>query len=672
MLAKEAPDCIPVKSMFLCSKNRFIFLTMPAGERLDMAELAKFTGISRPPFRILRSEKYEEVFGFRANHVSIIEALESRSQSKVPFQFLFDSSFDTKASSLQIACLNRDGTGSLLLEMDTILQKVAEIDTMNAKKCFFLAAGASAVKSVEGDKLIQQGDSMLKDLSISSSYSKLGIGARKEENFYSWYTEVIKKAELIEYYDVSGCYILRPWGYSIWENIQYWFDSEIKKMGVQNCYFPILITKAALQREESHLDGFAPEVAWITKNGDCSLSDPIAVRPTSETAMYPAYAKWIRSHRDLPLKLNQWSNVLRWEFSHPTPFIRSREFLWQEGHTAWETAEEAKGEALQILGLYADVYQHLLAVPVIQGKKTEKERFPGADITWSIEAFITQGGRGCQAATSHFLGQNFAKMFEIEFENQNKERKYVWQNSWGFTTRSIGIMIMTHSDNKGLVLPPRVAQVQIIILPCGIKSSTTPEEKAAIISALDAVNKELCAAGVRSQVDARENVSVGWKFNHWELKGVPLRLELGPKELCADKLKVTCRYNGMKKEIKRATMASDISLLLSSIHDNMLADATHRMTNSIQLVKSWTDFRAILAHNGFPQAAFCGDKCCEESIKAQSAVPSRGGATEANSSVMGAKSLCIPIKQPDLPLTQCINEMCENTPTSFTIFGRSY
>ena len=292
----------------------------------------------------------------------------------------------------------------------------------------------------------------------------LGLDATIEEDFGAWYSQVVVAGELIEYYDISGCYILRPWAYSMWEQIKDFFDKEIKKEGVENCYFPLFVSSARLEAEKDHIEDFAPEVAWVTRSGQSELDVPIAVRPTSETVMYPVFANWIRSHRDLPMKLNQWCNVVRWEFKHPTPFIRSREFLWQEGHTAFTNKADADKEVRHILDLYRRVYEELLAVPVIPGVKSEKEKFAGGLYTTTVEAFVPHTGRGIQGATSHCLGQNFAKMFQIEYENKNGGRSMVWQNSWGCTTRTIGVAIMVHGDNKGLVLPPRVAPLQVVVV----------------------------------------------------------------------------------------------------------------------------------------------------------------------------------------------------------------
>ena len=375
---------------------------------------------------------------------------------------------------------------------------------------------------------------------------------------------------MIEYYDVSGCYILRPWSYFIWEQIKDFFDKEIRKLGVQNCYFPIFVSKAALEREKDHIADFAPEVAWVTKSGQTDLAEPIAIRPTSETVMYPAYARWIQSHRDLPLKLNQWNNVVRWEFKHPQPFLRTREFLWQEGHTAFANYKEAEEEVYQILDLYADVYRKLLAVPVIKGRKTEKEKFAGADWTTTIEAFIAASGRGIQAATSHHLGQNFSKMFGIEFEDpETNNKKHVYQNSWGITTRTIGILTMVHGDNTGLVLPPKVAFYQVVIVPCGITASLSKEDEAKLHDKCKEYEKLLNAADIRVHYDGRDNYSPGWKFNHWELKGVPVRIELGPKDLAAKKF-VAVRRDLLKKvTYDDVNFAETIKKLLDEMQNDL-------------------------------------------------------------------------------------------------------
>ena len=348
----------------------------------------------------------------------------------------------------------------------------------------------------------------------------IGITVRKMLEFSAWYQQVLTKGDMLEYYDVSGCYIMKPLSYYVWECVQGWFDREIKKLGVENAYFPMFVSSKVLEREKDHIEGFAPEVAWVTKAGQSDLEEPIAIRPTSETVMYPYYAKWIRSHRDLPLKLNQWNSVVRWEFKHPQPFLRTREFLWQEGHTAHISESEAMKEVYQILNLYRRVYEDLLAVPVIMGTKSENEKFAGGLRTTTVEGFIPTTGRGVQAGTSHCLGQNFSKMFNIAVDNPAApdEKLFVWQNSWGLSTRTIGVMVMTHGDDKGLVLPPRVAQTQIAIVPCGVTVATTPEVRAGIEDGCVKIGKILQEADYRVKVDLRDAYTPGYKFNHWELR----------------------------------------------------------------------------------------------------------------------------------------------------------
>lgn len=330
--------------------------------------------------------------------------------------------------------------------------------------------------------------------------TNLGISAKKEEDIANWYTQTITLSEMIDYSDISGCYILRPWSYSIWEQIQQWFDTEIKKLGVSNSYFPLFVSQRALNTEKEHVEGFAPEVAWVTKSGESELAEPIAIRPTSETIMYPFFAKWIRSHRDLPLELNQWCNVVRWEFKDATPFLRSREFLWQEGHTAHTSYEEAQERVLSILELYKKVYEELLAVPVIKGMKTEAEKFAGGYHTTTCEAYINGTGRAIQGATSHNLGLGFGKMFKIHYEDDKGGKSIPWQTSWGLTTRTIGVCVMVHGDNKGLVLPPRVAPKQIVILPI---TSKNEDENVALKEYAENIFHTLKTAGLRVELDYR-------------------------------------------------------------------------------------------------------------------------------------------------------------------------
>eukprot|EP00270_Netrium_digitus_P005214 TRINITY_DN1682_c0_g1_i6.p1 TRINITY_DN1682_c0_g1~~TRINITY_DN1682_c0_g1_i6.p1 ORF type:complete len:579 (-),score=216.19 TRINITY_DN1682_c0_g1_i6:210-1946(-) len=485
----------------------------------------------------------------------------------------------------------------------------------------------------------------------------LGLSVKKEEDFGRWYQEVVLQGEMIEYYDVSGCYILRPWSYSIWETIKEFFDKEIRALGVENSYFPMFVSERALTAEKDHVEGFAPEVAWVTRSGETELEVPIAIRPTSETVMYPVYANWIRSHRDLPLKLNQWNSVVRWEFKHPTPFIRSREFLWQEGHTAFATKEEADIEVMQILELYKRVYEELLAVPVIKGIKSEKEKFAGGLYTTTVEAFIPSTGRGIQGGTSHCLGQNFAKMFSIEFEDDKGQRKMVWQNSWGLSTRSIGVMVMVHSDDKGLVLPPAVAPVQAIVIPIPFKDI----DREAVVAAAVKVGQQLRDAGVRVKEDPRDNYSPGWKYNYWELKGVPLRIELGPRDLKAEQVVVVRRDTREKMTVPWAELVEKVQELLKEVHSDMLRKATEVRDGCIARATEWTEFMAAIENRKMVLAPWCDETEVEEDVKKRSA-EGEGGSV---------KTLCMPLEQPDLP-EGAVCFASGKPAKKWALWGRSY
>uniref|UniRef100_A0A663M0U0 Bifunctional glutamate/proline--tRNA ligase n=1 Tax=Athene cunicularia TaxID=194338 RepID=A0A663M0U0_ATHCN len=501
--------------------------------------------------------------------------------------------------------------------------------------------------------------------------TRLGLEAKKEENLADWFSQVITKSEMIEYYDVSGCYVLRPWAYAIWEAIKNFFDAEIKKLGVENCYFPMFVSQAALETEKTHIADFAPEVAWVTRSGKTDLAEPIAVRPTSETVMYPAYAKWVQSHRDLPIKLNQWCNVVRWEFKHPQPFLRTREFLWQEGHTAFATYEEAAEEVMQILDLYAQVYEDLLAIPVVKGRKTEKEKFAGGDYTTTVEAFISASGRAIQGATSHHLGQNFSKMFEIVFEDPKKpgEKQFAYQNSWGITTRTIGVMTMIHGDNMGLVLPPRVASVQVVIIPCGITNSLSEEDKEALLKKCNEYRNRLLSANIRVRADLRDNYSPGWKFNHWELKGVPVRVEVGPRDMKSQQFVAVRRDTGQKLTFSEHEAEDRLKQILEEIHANLYNRASEDLNSHMVVANTMEDFQKELDSGKIVQIPFCGEIECEDWIKKTTA---RDQDLEPGAPSMGAKSLCIPF-QPLRELQCGARCVCGKNPAKFyTLFGRSY
>ncbi|XP_040841630.1 bifunctional glutamate/proline--tRNA ligase isoform X1 [Ochotona curzoniae] len=542
-------------------------------------------------------------------------------------------------------------------------------------------------KSEKQNKPQKQNDGQKKDASksqgsgLSSSgagegqgpkkQTRLGLEAKKEENLADWYSQVITKSEMIEYYDVSGCYILRPWAYSIWESIKDFFDAEIKKLGVENCYFPIFVSQSALEKEKTHVADFAPEVAWVTRSGKTELAEPIAIRPTSETVMYPAYAKWVQSHRDLPIRLNQWCNVVRWEFKHPQPFLRTREFLWQEGHSAFATFEEAAEEVLQILDLYVRVYEELLAIPVVKGRKTEKEKFAGGDYTTTLEAFISSSGRAIQGATSHHLGQNFSKMCEIVFEDPKTpgEKQFAYQCSWGLTTRTIGVMVMVHGDNMGLVLPPRVASVQVVVIPCGITNALSEEDREALVAKCNDYRRRLLSVSIRVRADLRDNYSPGWKFNHWELKGVPIRLEVGPRDMKNCQFVAVRRDTGEKLTIAENEAETKLQTILEDIQANLFARASEDLRTHMVVADTMEEFQKILDSGKIAQIPFCGEIECEDWIKKTTA---RDQDLEPGAPSMGAKSLCIPFKplRELQPGARCV---CGRNPAKFyTLFGRSY
>lgn len=508
------------------------------------------------------------------------------------------------------------------------------------------------------------------------------ITVTREQDFASWYSQVVAKSEFIHKYDISGCYILRPNAMFCWTEIQAFFDKNIRAMGIQNAYFPMFVTEDRLQAEEDHVEGFTPEVAWVTHAGKTPLKKKIAVRPTSETVMYPAYADWIKSHRNLPLRLNQWSNIVRWEFKDPRPFIRTREFLWQEGHSAFATKEEADKEVLDILDLYARVYEELLAVKVIKGKKTEMEKFPGGDYTTTIETFIPHSGRSVQAATSHGLGQNFGKIFKIKFEDQDKKTSIPYQNSWGLTTRTIGVMIMQHGDDKGLVLPPRVAHTQIVIVPIVIK--LTPEQLESLKNLVAELAADLKAKNLRVYVDDRDQYNPGWKFNHWELRGIPLRIEIGPKDLENKQCVLVRRDTGAKETVDVATASDRVPVALEEMQHDMLERSNAMLIEKRRKTTNWSEFLKHLEERCYILAPCCGDKTCEEQIKALTKLAGEESKeddatfTDDTGEVIqkltgAAKSLCIPFQQEELEEGQaCINGQCELKAKSWTLFGRSY
>jgi prolyl-tRNA synthetase len=433
----------------------------------------------------------------------------------------------------------------------------------------------------------------------------------RSEDFSRWYLDVVRRAELADYSPVKGCMVIRPYGYAIWEHIQGILDAQFKATGHVNAYFPLFIPESLLTREKEHVEGFAPEVAWVTQGGNEVLEERLVVRPTSEVIIGTMYAKWIQSWRDLPVLINQWANVVRWE-KVTRPFLRTTEFLWQEGHTAHETAEEAEAETLKILRLYASFAERDLAMPVIAGVKSDSEKFAGASRTYSIEALMGDG-RALQAGTSHDLGQNFAKAFDIQFQGRDKTVQHAWTTSWGVSTRLIGGVIMTHGDDAGLVLPPRIAPHQVVIIPI-----PRGNWKETVLPRAEAIRDELTARGVRVKLDANEETSPGWKYAEYELRGVPLRLEIGPKDLEKAQVFSARRDTREKQAIPFAGLAERVIGLLEEIQANLLARATAFRDEHTSQAGDWAEFVAHMeGRPGFVIASWCGSAACEAAIKAE-------------------------------------------------------
>ncbi len=433
----------------------------------------------------------------------------------------------------------------------------------------------------------------------------------RSEDFSRWYLDVVRRAELADYSPVKGCMVIRPYGYAIWELIQQFLDRRLKATGHVNAYFPLFIPESLLMREKEHVEGFAPQVAWVTKGGDEELEEKLVVRPTSEVIVGTMYAKWIKSWRDLPVLINQWANVVRWE-KVTRPFLRTTEFLWQEGHTAHETALEAEAETRKILALYKEFCETELAMPVIDGLKSESEKFAGASRTYSIEALMGDG-RALQAGTSHNLGQNFAQAFGIQFQGRDKALQHVWTTSWGVSTRLIGGLIMTHGDDSGLVLPPRVAPHQVVIVPI-----PRGNWKETVLPKAEAIRDELAAKGLRVVLDASEANSPGWKFAEWELRGVPLRLEIGPKDIEKAQVFSARRDTRAKAPIPLADLAVRVPALLDDIQATLFARAVEFRREHTTEVDTWDAFtEAMAGRPGFVIAPWCGRDECEATIKAE-------------------------------------------------------
>jgi len=473
----------------------------------------------------------------------------------------------------------------------------------------------------------------------------IGIQVKKEENMSSWYEEVCLKSELVEFSKVKGFMVIRPKGYSIWEKIQEEFEKIVNKpLGVKNAYFPLLIPESFFKKEAEHAEGFTPEVAWIDKELTKD-SERLAIRPTSETIMYNSYSKWIRSYKDLPLKINQWCNIVRWETKATRLFLRTREFLWQEGHNVYETPEECEKETVEIIKRYKKLVENLLAIPVLVGKKSDKEKFAGALHTYTIESFMPDG-KALQCGTSHNLGEGFAKAFNISFLGRDEKKHFPFQNSWGLSTRLIGGLVMTHSDNSGLVLPPNVSENKVVIIPLIFK-----DKKEKVIKKSHEICKKLKKFG--PILDDSEDYSPGYKFSEYELKGIPLRIEIGPRDLENESVTLVRRDTKEKAQVKSKNIVKEVSKILKNMQNEMFEKAKKRMENSIVNVNSKEEFEKAIKNKKLIKMGWCGETSCEEKIKEET----------------GATTRCVLLKK-EKPLGKC--PFCSKKAKEVMYFSKSY
>ena len=449
------------------------------------------------------------------------------------------------------------------------------------------------------------------------SKEDIGITVSKEDDFSEWYTQIVLKAKLADYAPVKGLIVLRPEGYAIWESLRNTFDKKFAKNGIRNGFLPVLIPESLLGKEQKHFAGFNPEVFWVTHSGENLIGDRLALRPTSETLAYTLYSKWIQSWRDLPLKINFWNTALRAEIKATKPFLRTSEFLWQEGHTVHTTQEEAEKEVMKILEIYKKTVEEELAIPVTTGKKSEKEKFVGAVYTTTMES-IMPDGKALQMGTSHFLGQNFSKPFDVKFADKDNVEHFAWQSSWGISWRLIGAMIMTHGDNKGLVLPPKVAPIQVVIIPI----YRNDESKDKVLPKVEEIQEYLESKLIRVHIDDRRELSPGFKFNDWELKGVPVRVEIGPKDIEKQVIVIAKRYNKEKSNIS-FTEIEKIITTLDEIQENMFKTAKEQASKKIIKVENYEDFKLKIEEGGFFQVPWCGKLECEEKVKEETSADIR-------------------------------------------------
>ena len=480
------------------------------------------------------------------------------------------------------------------------------------------------------------------------SKEEIGITASKKDDFSEWYTQVVLKAELADYAPVKGLIVLRPDGYSIWESIKKSLNEKFSKLGVRDGFLPILIPESLLAKEKKHFAGLNPEVFWVTHSGENRLGDKLALRPTSETLAYSMYSKWIKSWRDLPLKINFWNTALRAEIKGTKPFIRTSEFLWQEGHTVHTTQEEAEKEVLKILDIYKSIIEEELAIPVILGKKSEREKFVGAVYTTTMES-VMPDGKALQMGTSHFLGQNFSKPFEVKFTDKDNVENFVWQTSWGVSWRLIGAMIMTHGDDKGLVLPPKVAPIQVVIIPIYYSD----EDGQKVLKKANELQDNIISKNIRVHIDDRDQLTPGYKFHDWELKGIPLRIEIGPKDIEKNKVVLVKRYNKEKTDISFDDVAGKLDGVLVDIQKQMLISGKKVLDEMIHNISSYDEFKSQIEKGGLLQTPWCGKQECEEKIKEET----------------GADIRVIPFGSEDSS-KKCV--YCNEQSISVPIFARGY
>ena len=478
-----------------------------------------------------------------------------------------------------------------------------------------------------------------------------GLTATREGNFSEWFAQLIKKAELADYSSVSGCVVFRPKSYQIWEKLKSAIDKEFKKMGIQNSYFPLFIPEKLLAKESKHVEGFTPEVAWVTHAGKTKLKEKLAVRPTSEAIMYDSYSKWIRSHNDLPLKLNQWNNVVRWEFKHPVPFLRTREFLWNEGHNVYSNAKDVEKDRKAVMKIYHDFMKDYMALPSLPGKKSDKEKFAGAEATYSFELMLPNG-KAIQGPDYHDDGQNFSKAYDISFLDEKGQRQFAFQSTYAITTRMLGVMFAIHSDNNGLVIPPKLAENKVVIVPILFDKT-----KSKVLAEAKEIKKSL--ARFNPILDIREDVSPGWKYNEWELKGIPIRIEVGPKDIASKTVTIAKRTStGNKKfSVKISQLEKQIPSLLDEIQDELYKKAEKLLKSSMASAKSMNDVVKAVKNKKIVLAPVCGSSACEDIIKHKTG---------------GAKTLNAPLNQKPFSLKakKCI--ACSKKAAYQIYIGKSY